>query len=164
MIRFRCYSCWNSLGYNGPLNYIVCPRCDAKLYTGRQKSEILIGEKEYALLLKKLYEEISKNREISLGECETVAGESARYRPDAICYANDDVFNGKPHIYQIETPDLLSIEVVLSKSRLFSETAQNLFGKYYLVVPERYRGNGTRSLVEKILKESGIDFVEIVTI
>jgi len=168
MINFRCYSCWGLLGYRGSRECIICSKCNVELFVGSLKQEITEGiplePSEHKILLQKLHGELSKDKRIYRGKVDVIAGEKIRHRPDAIYYRCGKMFENQPIIYEVETCNSVSTKNAMSRCRLFSETAYNLFGKFYFVVPKDCGAKTGKELAEKMLKKNKTDLVEIMSL
>jgi non-homologous end joining protein Ku len=138
------------------------------LFVGSLKQEIIEGNplepSEHKILLRKLHGELSKDKRIYKGKVDLIAGEKIRYRPAAIYYRCGKMFENQPIIYEVETCNSVSTEDAMSRCRLFSETANNLFSKFYFVVPKDCGAKTGKELAEKMLKKNKTDLVEIMSL
>jgi DNA-directed RNA polymerase subunit RPC12/RpoP len=168
VLYFRCFNCWKQLGFRGIRDYVICPDCDARLFAGpsEEASETsLAREAEYTQQLKKLHNVLSKNNGIYRGEPEIIAGETTRHMPDAVYYNCNDTCARQPIIYQVITPsNPIVTENVISKCRLFSETAKNLFSTFYLVVSAREGENESAELAQSMCRTHEIEGVALMVL
>jgi hypothetical protein len=112
--------------------------------------------REYNDLAGKLHEMLAKNTEIYKGNDEAIAGPDSQFTPDAIYYQQVELPMRKPLIYEIITCDSINNETTIAKCRLFSETAQNLFSQFYLVVQKDCQGKDGEDLARTMLKVNEI--------
>jgi len=156
------------LGYRGSRECIICSKCNVELFVGALKQEITEGiplePSEHKILLQKLHGELSKDKRIYRGKVDVIAGKKIRHRPDAIYYRCGKMFENQPIIYDIEICDSIATGLAMSRCRLFSETANNLFSKFCFVVPKDCGAKTGKELAEKMLKKNKTDFVEIITL
>lgn len=156
---FRCYSCWRSLGYTGPKDYLVCSGCDARLWTRMMQGDALTKNErvEHDDLAAKLGAILAADKEIYKGNVEAIAGPDSQFAPDAIYYQRGEMLMSKPLIYGIIPGEVLNSASTIARCRLFSLTAQNLFTQFYPVVSRDNQGKSGEEVFREMLKKNGID-------
>lgn len=112
-------------------------------------------------LLQKLHDKLSTDMQVYKGTVQIIAGEKTRHKPDVICYHRGKKFWDQPILYEVENCNSILSETTISKSRLFSDTAQNLSSKFYFVVPKNCKGVSGNKLAKEMLNENAICNAEI---
>ncbi|HEX7320595.1 MAG TPA: hypothetical protein VF399_09610 [bacterium] len=162
---FRCSKCWMSLGYIGPDELMICPRCDTELYVGYMEPRIVEGgarkTSEYDQLRCALRDSLKNMKDFTEIDCEEIAGPNTRHLPDAV-YKNTTSENLKLLLYEIETCDTMLDDATVSKSRLFAMTALNLGAKFHIVVPRNCNGHNGKDLVNEVLSKNDIKGIDII--
>ncbi|MGB3478673.1 MAG: hypothetical protein WBB67_05890 [bacterium] len=166
VMYFRCFNCWRQLGYNGVKDYMVCPGCDARLFVGKPEGETVkisvSAISEHIQRLQKLHELLAKDKETYRGKPEIIAGETARYTPDAVYYDRNDTGMRQPIIYQVTACDSMFSEDIINRCRLFSKTAEDLFSTFYVIVPTHCGEKNGEELVHRMLDEYKIEGADII--
>ena len=170
MNDFRCYSCWGLTGYRGVKQNISCPRCDAELFAGSLKWDEIDGIKtpleKYRGLLKALQVRLAKNAGIYQGRTDVIANDRTRHKPDAIYYRCGSIYSTQPIIYEVVTNGTATNfdKILISRCRLFAETARNRMSQFYLVMPGTNNGGAGQLKIETVLKDNDIRVTGIIII
>jgi hypothetical protein len=162
---FRCSKCWMSLGYMGPDEHMICPRCDAGLYVGYMEPKRIEGcarkTGEYNRLLHALRDSLKDMKDFAEIDSEEIAGPDTRHMPDAV-FKNIQPEYPKLLIHEIETCDTMLDDTTLSKCRLFAQTALNIGAKFHIVVPTRCNDLSSRDQIREKFSKNDIKGVDIV--
>jgi hypothetical protein len=147
---------------------MVCPNCDARLFTGNQAGPSRFPEvdrPEYKEQSRKLHAQLSENPAIHAGKQEIIAGETCQFVPDAIYYDATDTAMQKPMIYQIVPyGDSAICDETIRKCRLFSTTAKNLFGTFSVAISVPGVVNANEEHVREILSKHKIGVADIIVL
>jgi len=164
----RCFHCWKLLDNPGQSDYIQCPECETRLFTGNTVIELLKGKAvamaEYPVLLGGMLKMMVQYDELYKGNTELIAGTDARHYPDAIYYHRGDMLMRQPVLCEIEVCRTLGDPNTLSKCRLFAQTAKNLNSTFYLIVPAACEGKEPVETAEDFLKKHMIEPVKIIAL
>jgi len=170
MLKFRCYNCWRKIEDESNENYIECPDCSVELYTGELAEELVeasvANPSLHQALVDRLIIRLTQNKELVKGGNDVIAGKDTRHRPDAIYYYKSDFPQNNPIIFEVETCNSINDVNTVSQCTLFSETAKNTEGDFYIVVPKIcIKGSGV-DLVKNMFDEYGFesDSIEILTL
>jgi len=171
MAYFRCYNCWTLFKSDSKDDYDECPKCGKLLFVGSVEEMIEATitnpreKQKYEKILKKLKKELSNNKDIYEDSLETIAGMSSRHKPDAIYYYLSDKNKKFPLIYEVETCDSIFNNNTINQCRLFSQTAKNTSGEFFIVVPKICNGKRGFDLAYEMLEENviNLDYAEIKT-
>jgi DNA-directed RNA polymerase subunit RPC12/RpoP len=164
----RCFHCWKLLDNPGQDNYIGCPECETRLFTGSTAKEVLKGNAvttaEYPVLLGRMLKIMTQHDELYKGNTELIAGTDARHYPDAIYYHRGDILMQQPVLCEIEVCQTLGEPSTVSKCRLFAQTVMNLSSTFYLIVPAACEGKKPAEIAEDLLKKHMIEPVKIIAL
>jgi hypothetical protein len=154
-----------SLGYIGPDDMMICPRCDTGLYVGYMEPRTVAGRaretNEYDQLRCALRDSLKDMKDFTEIDCEEIAGPNTRHLPDAV-FKNTASEDPKLLIYEIETCDTMLDDATIGKCRLFAMAALNLGAKFNIVVPENCNGHNGKDLVNEVLSKNDIKGIDII--